>query len=93
MREEKSRQRPLAKNGMDSEREENKTKSKRTHSELARKSLGASDAKEKNTKKIDFACNDTTRYRRVDKKLARFCDFLLTDNPHGLILPIQIRGT
>ena len=37
--------------------------------------------------------NSTTRYRRFEKKLARFCDFLLTQPTRGLILRIQIRVT
>jgi hypothetical protein len=37
--------------------------------------------------------NSTTRYRHVEKKLARFCDFLLTGPPRRLILRFQIRGT
>src|SRR5271154_586457 len=37
--------------------------------------------------------NDTTRCRRLRKKFARFCDFLLTEFSRGLILPFQIRGT
>src|SRR5271156_4577596 len=37
--------------------------------------------------------NDTTRCRHLRKKFPRFCDFLLTDFSHGLILPFQIRGT
>jgi hypothetical protein len=37
--------------------------------------------------------NRTTRYRHLKKKLARFCDFLLTRATRRLILRIQIRGT
>ncbi len=43
--------------------------------------------------KRPHARNDTTRYGRFEKKLARFCDFLLTPTFRRLILRIQIRGT
>jgi hypothetical protein len=87
----RSRLRMRGKN-RDEEKKENEEKRRTAHRELDAKSLEEETGR-KGKKFAADSRNGTTRYGRLRKKLARFCDFLLTGFAQGLILRIQIRGT
>jgi hypothetical protein len=68
-------------------------KKKMAHRELYIKSLRGINGERKGVETCTQARNCTTRCRHIGKKLAIFCDFLLTPHKRSVILRIQIRAT